>query len=73
MEEESKAEFGRVAGRGGSHETIADTQPKIFFGTEEDKSPTDLNRDPLPKQSNNSTSCCLDSAMGSRKDCSVFI
>ena len=44
MKEESKAELGRVAGRGGPHGTIADAPPKIFFGIDEDESPTDSNR-----------------------------
>ena len=44
MKEESKAELGGVAGHGGPHGTIADAQPKIFFGIDEDESPTDSNR-----------------------------
>ena len=48
MKEDSKAELGGVTGRGGPHETIADTQPKIFFGAEEDESPTDSNRPGTP-------------------------
>ena len=48
MEEESKAEFGRVAGRGGGHGTIADAQPKSFFEKEKDESPTDSNRPGTP-------------------------
>ena len=55
MKEDSKTELVGVTGRGGPHETIADTKPKIFFGAEEDESPTDSNRPAIPRQNNRIT------------------